>query len=154
MKRYLPVVLIVVLVALPATILGPIIWPRATLDTTPTAAQLAALITLSVGDALFLGIGVAFLIFGYPMLRRVSADSRLRAWAMYLCVGFLLVSWWPHLNMHASNGDSLSGLLFIDYTFHLPLEITGVVLALCVLSLMVERVGRESEPTAPGTPRA
>lgn len=52
---------------------------------------------------------------------------------MYLSVGYLLVSWWPHLNM----------------PFHLPLEISGVVLALCVLSLMVERAGRETEPAAP-----
>jgi hypothetical protein len=88
------------------------------------------------------------------MLRRVSPDSRLRAWAMYLCVGFLLVSWWPHLNMHASNGDSLSGLLVIDYTFHLPLEITGVILAVCVLSLMVDRAGRSTSSTPPVTPAA
>ncbi len=31
--------------------------------------------------------------------------------------------------MHASNGLDLEGLLYIDYAFHLPLEVAGVVLA-------------------------
>jgi hypothetical protein len=149
MKRYLPVILTVLVVAVPAFILGPILWPPAQDDAPPSAAQLGALIGLSVGDALFLGAGVAFLIFGYPIVRRVSSDSRLRAWAMYASIGFLLVSWWPHLNMHASNGGDLAGLIAIDYTFHLPLEIAGVVLAVSLLSLLVERAGSEPRPTAP-----
>ncbi len=33
--------------------------------------------------------------------------------------------------MHAHNGLDLRGLLVIDYLFHLPLEVAGVVLALC-----------------------
>ncbi|MGD9526237.1 hypothetical protein [Pseudonocardia sp.] len=141
-RRRLLVALIVIGVAVPAVALGPIIWPPADLGVEPSAAQLGALIALAVGDALFLGAGVAFLIFGYPVIRRVSPDSRLRAWSMYVAIGFVLVSWWPHLNMHASNGLDLAGLLVIDYVFHLPLEIAGVVLAVGVLSLLVERTGR------------
>lgn len=34
-----------------------------------------------------------------------------------------MVSWWPH------------GLLVIDFLFHLPLEVAGVVLAYCAYSL-------------------
>ncbi len=37
--------------------------------------------------------------------------------------------------MHASNGLDLQGLLFIDYVFHLPLEVAGAVLAYCAFSL-------------------
>jgi hypothetical protein len=54
---------------------------------------------------------------------------------MYLAIGYLMVSWWPHLGMHASNGLDLQGLLFIDYVFHLPLEVAGVVLAYSFFSL-------------------
>jgi hypothetical protein len=136
-----PVLATVLAVAIPATILGPLIWPPSTDGAPPTAAQLPALIALGVGDALFLGFGVAFLVFGFPVIRRVSPDSRLRAWGMYLSIGYLLVSWWPHLNMHAANGLDIGGLLVIDYTFHLPLEIAGVVLAVSLLSLLVERAG-------------
>lgn len=147
MKRYLPIIATIVVVAVPAFLLGPVIWPRAALDAEPSGGQLATFIALSAGDALFLGLGVAFLIFGYPALRRVSPDSRIRAWAMYIGVGFLLVSWWPHLNMHASNGASLTGLLTIDLLFHVPLEITGAVLAVCVFTLMVDRASRETTVT-------
>lgn len=143
-RRALLTALIVVGVAVPALVLGPIIWPPAELDVAPSVAQLGALIALAVGDALFLGAGVAFLVFGYPVIRGVSPDSRLRAWAMYVSIGYLLVSWWPHLNMHANNGLDLGGLLVIDYVFHLPLQIAGVVLALSLLSLLVERSGRHA----------
>jgi hypothetical protein len=90
---------------------------------------------LGLTDALLLGLGVSFLIFGLPVLRRVSPDSKARAWAMYLSIGYLTVSWWPHLGMHASNGLDLQGLLVIDFLFHLPLEIAGAVLAYCFFSL-------------------
>jgi hypothetical protein len=94
---------------------------------------------LAVGDALLLGLGVSFLLFGFPVMRKVSPDSKLRAWTMYLSIGYLMVSWWPHLNLHAHNGLNLQGLLYIDYFFHLPLEIAGVALALCFISLMRSR---------------
>ena len=62
---------------------------------------------------------------------------------MYLSIGYLMVSWWPHLNLHAFNGMDLGGLLLIDYFFHLPLEVAGVVLALSFVSLMRSRTGGE-----------
>jgi hypothetical protein len=86
-----------------------------------------------------LGLGVSFLLFGFPVIRKVSPDSRVRAWAMYLSIGYLMVSWWPHLNMHASNGIDFQGLLYIDLFFHLPLEVAGVALALSFISLMRNR---------------
>jgi hypothetical protein len=58
---------------------------------------------------------------------------------MYLSIGYLMVSWWPHLNMHASNGIDFRGLLYIDFFFHLPLEVAGVALALSFVSLMRNR---------------
>ena len=129
MKLSVKVALTVLAVALPAMVLGPIIWPPADAGVEPTGMQVVLFVILAVGDALFLGLGMAFLIFGYPVLRRVSPESRVRAWAMFVSVGYLLVSWWPHLNMHAANGLDLGGLLVIDYVFHLPLQIAGAVLA-------------------------
>lgn len=43
MKRYLPVILTIVVVAVPAFLLAPLIWPPAPADAPPTAAQLASL---------------------------------------------------------------------------------------------------------------
>jgi len=63
---------------------------------------------------------------------------------MYLSIGYLMVSWWPHLNLHTHNGMNLQGLLYIDYFFHLPLEVAGVALAVCFISLMRKRTTGEA----------
>jgi len=140
------VALVTAAVAVPAFFLGPVIFPPADLGVEPTATQLALFILLGVGDAILLGLGVSFLVFGFPMLRQVSPDSKARAWAMYLSIGYLMVSWWPHLNMHASNGIDVGGLLRIDLLFHFPLEVAGVVLAYCAYSLFLSwRSGKLTE---------
>ena len=133
MKTRTKAAIITTLIAVPALFLGPVIFPPADVGVEPTAAQIPFFMFLVLTDALLLGLGVSFLIFGYPVLRKVSPDSKARA--MYLSIGYLTVSWWPHLNMHAHNGTDLHGLLVIDYLFHLPLEIAGAVLAYCFFSL-------------------
>jgi hypothetical protein len=135
MKTRTKAAIITTLIAVPALFLGPVIFPPADVGVEPTSAQIPFFLFLGLTDALLLGVGVSFLIFGLPVLRRVSPDSRARAWAMYLSIGYLTVSWWPHLGMHASNGLDLQGLLVIDFLFHLPLEIAGAVLAYCFFSL-------------------
>src|SRR5918992_6145800 len=150
MKTSVKVAIITALVAVPAFMLGPVLFPPADIGVEPTAAQLPHFIFLAVGDALLLGLGVSFLLFGFPVMRRVSPDSKLRAWAMYLSIGYLMVSWWPHLNLHSFNGMDLGGLLLIDYFFHLPLEVAGVVLALSFVSLMRSRSGAELVTAEPG----
>ena len=135
MKMKTKVALLTAAVAVPAFFVGPVLFPPADIGVEPTAAQIALLMSLAVGDAILLGLGVSFLVFGLPVLRQVSPDSKARAWAMYLSIGYLMVSWWPHLNMHASNGIDLGGLLRIDLLFHFPLEVAGVVLAYCAFSL-------------------
>jgi hypothetical protein len=135
MKTRTKAAIITTLIAVPALFLGPVIFPPADVGVEPTSAQIPFFLFLGLTDALLLGVGVSFLIFGLPVLRRVSPDSKARAWAMYLSIGYLTVSWWPHLGMHASNGLDLQGLLVIDFLFHLPLEIAGAVLAYCFFSL-------------------
>jgi hypothetical protein len=94
---------------------------------------------VSFFEALALGLGVSFLIFGLPLVRSVSADSRLRAWLMYLGLGWALVSWWPHGNLHMSNGDNMQRLLYIEYGFHVTLVISAAIVAYCFLSLLREQ---------------
>ncbi len=137
--------------AVPAFLLGPIIWPVADIGVQPTAAQLPAFLLLAVGDALLFGAGVTFVAFGLPLVRRVAPGSRVRAWVMYVSVSYLMVSWWPHLNMHNANGFDLGGLLLIDYLFHLPLEIAAVALAVCCFSLYGPR---QRTTRAPGAAQA
>ena len=135
MKTWMKVAIITTLVAVPAFVSGPILFPPADIGVEPTASQMPLFFFLAAGDAILLGLGVSFVLFGLSVLRKVSPDSKLRAWAMYLSISYLMVSWWPHLNLHAHNGMDLQGLLFIDFVFHLPLEVAGVALALSFISL-------------------
>ena len=139
-RPWVKVLAISVLVAIPAFILGPIIWPPAEGSPSPTATQIPFLLFLNLVQATVLGLGVSFLAFGLSVMRRVSPDSKVRAWAMYLSIAYLMVSWWPHINMHVHNGpDNLQGLIFIDYLFHLPSMIAALVLAYCFFSLLREK---------------
>jgi hypothetical protein len=71
-----------------------------------------------------------------------------RAYATYLSIGWLMVSWWPHLNLHRHNkADNLQGLLYIDYGFHVPLMIAAVILACSFISIARGRM-REETPLA------
>ena len=91
-------------------------------------------------QATVLGLGVSFLAFGLSVMRGISPDSKVRAWAMYFSIAYLMVSWWPHINMHVHNGpDNLQGLIYVDYLFHLPSMIAALVLAYCFFSLLRER---------------
>ena len=60
----------------------------------------------------------------------------MRAWAMYLSVGWFLVSWWPHYNLHLHTGLDLQSLLYIEYGFHVTLIFAAFVLAYSLLTLL------------------
>jgi hypothetical protein len=55
---------------------------------------------------------------------------------MYLAIGWFLVSWWPHDNMHIHNGNDLQGLLYIEYGFHVTLMAGGLILAYSLLTML------------------
>jgi hypothetical protein len=67
---------------------GQVIWPPDPGSPEPSAGQLPYFILLSVFEALAFGLGISFLLFGFPALLRLARGSRLRAWAMYLSVGW------------------------------------------------------------------
>jgi hypothetical protein len=67
---------------------------------------------------------------------------------MYLSIGWLMVSWWPHDNLHISNSNNLQGLLFIEYGFHFTLMIAALVLAYGLLSLIRQRSYVTEPPAA------
>jgi len=162
MKRWMKVTIVTLMVAVPAFVVGPVLFPPTDVGSEPSAAQIPFFMFLGAADAILLALGVSFLVFGLPVLRKVSPDSRLRAWAMYLAIGYLMVSWWPHLNLHISTPiDNWQMLLYIDFLFHLPLEIAGVVLAYCAFSIfmswrsgkLAEAVRAENDDIQPETAR-
>ena len=136
MKPWIKVALVTAAFAIPAMALGQVIWPPAEGGPEPTGGQLPFFLFLAVFEALTFGLGVSFLLFGFAPLRRAVGGSTWRTWAIYITVGWILVSWWPHDNMHIHNGDDLQGLLYIEYGFHVTLMLSGLILAYSLLTLL------------------
>jgi hypothetical protein len=135
------VAIVTLIIAVPAWILGPIIWPP--LGMGPSPAQMPFFMFEAFVEALALGLGVSFLVFGLHLVRRVEPALRLRAWLIYLSIGWALVSWWPHGGLHMSNGDDMQRLLYIEYGFHITLIAAAAVAGYCFLSLVREWSARQ-----------
>jgi hypothetical protein len=129
MKTWHKVLLITLGTAVPAFVLGPIIWPPDRHGAAPVGLQLLLFMVLAALESLTFGLGVAFISYGLPLVRRVGSGSRARTWITFMATAWLLISWWPHDNMHKHNGMDLAGLLVIDYLFHGSMIVAGVVLA-------------------------
>ena len=103
---------------------GPIEGP------TPTGAQTFLLIILGAIQSLVFGLGVAFLIFGFPLVNATPLANRGLALATYLAIAWSLISWWPHISLHqTSAARSISSLLAVEYGFHATLIIGGLIVA-------------------------
>src|SRR5260221_6782402 len=96
----------------------------------PQAAgvQLPLFMILGAAEALALGVGVSFLLFGYPTLKASVRVSAPLTRAAHLSIAWLLMNWWAHDSLHIHYGMSLDGLLGIEYGFHLTLMTACVVL--------------------------
>jgi hypothetical protein len=112
-----------------ALFLSRILWPISASVPTPSGAQLPLFIVLAILEALIFGAGVSFLAFGLPIVRRAADGAGVPAWPVYLAIGWSLVSWWPHNNLHLANGGDFNGLLAIEYGFHVSLYVTGLIIA-------------------------
>jgi hypothetical protein len=106
---------------------------------TPVGWQIPLLILLNASESLAFGLGIAFLIFGYPLVRAAAPSSPALALPAYLAIAWLLINWWPHDSLHVANGMNLWGLLRIEYGFHITLIIAAAVLARFFLTLLTNR---------------
>ena len=124
------IALVTLLFAIPAFLLGRIIWPDAAGSLMqPTVGQLPFFMFLSALEAVAFGIGISFLFFGWKYVAQIADGNKTGAWLSYIAIAWLLVSWWPHDNMHRVNGVDMAGLLRIEFMFHLTLIVASFVLA-------------------------
>ena len=117
---------------------GPLgsFWRPAADSSHPTGAQLPLFLLLNIAEGLTFGFGIAFLVFGYPVVRAISPASAGLTRAAHVSIGWLLSNWWPHDSLHIHNGMNMGGLLGIEYGFHITLMIAGVILARFFLTLL------------------
>ena len=109
---------------------GPLGGFWAPSPTIPQAAgvQVPLFMILGAAEALALGLGVSFLLFGYSTLKANAPVSASLTRAAHLAIAWLLINWWAHDSLHQHNGMNLNGLLGIEYTFHVTLIVAGVIL--------------------------
>lgn len=136
MRARIAVPLIAVGVGIPAFLLSQVIWPPAPGNPTPSGAQLPLFVLLAVVEALLFGLGVAFLVFGLPLVRQAAGKVGLDPRPVYVAIAWQLVSWWPHDNFHMATGMDLNGLLMIEYAFHVTLILSALVVARFFLATM------------------
>lgn len=139
MRRRTKVTAVTLLVAVPAFVLGPVVFPVSPQFPSPSPFQMPFLLALSVFEAVLLGLGVAFAVYGWPAVRAAVPSSRRLAVATHVSLVWLMANWWAHTGMHLRNGIELGGLIFIDYAFHVPI----VAASLIVAAALVSRVRQE-----------
>lgn len=105
------------------------IWPDPVGMPGPSEGLVPYFIVVSILECVAFGVGIAFLLFGYPLVSRLGGPKGLTVVA-FLAITWELVSWWPHDNMHRVNDmGNFAGLLRIEYTFHVTLVIAGIIIA-------------------------
>jgi hypothetical protein len=115
-----------IVLAVASFFLGRVIWPDVAGMPMPDSAQLPFLIIISAIESIAFGIGVTFIVslWGY-MRGRETWD-----WLTLFSATWLLISWWPHDNLHRTMamGDYWQ-LIRIEWMFHFTLIIAGIIVA-------------------------
>src|SRR6266545_394435 len=89
MKTWLKILLITLGTAVLTFVLSPIIWPPDPHGAAPSGLQLLLFMVLAALDALIFGLGVAFISYGLPLVRRVANGSRARTWITFIATGYM-----------------------------------------------------------------
>lgn len=108
--------------------LGRLLWPPHEGGPVPVGIQLLLLVAATAIEAILFGLGVSFLAWGWPLFARAPAP-RVLARAAHLAIVWLLVSWFPHDNLHPHYGDSMSAIVALVWAFHVTLAFSGAILA-------------------------
>lgn len=136
MRTKTKVVLTTLAVALPAFLLGagtPIgaplwraVWPYQAGEVDMTW-QLPVFMAVGALEAIAFGLGVAFVLFGATVARRVAPGGR--PGLFVAAVTWSLGNWWLHDSLHITNGLSATGLVIIDLAFHTTLIAAAAIVA-------------------------
>jgi hypothetical protein len=127
MQGWVRWLVLTLLVGAVAFLLTPLLPVPATAPQ-PPAAIFPFFVVLAFVESMSFGLGVAFLIFGRPLLTATGVSQRL-ATAAYLSIAFLLANWWPHDYVHRVTNGDWNRIVLVEYGFHLPLILAGAVVA-------------------------
>lgn len=112
-------------------------WGKPAVNLEPSGVQIMGLMILGVIQSLAFGLGIAFLLFGFPLLNTRKLVSQPLARATHLAIAWSLANWWPHTNFHmTANPNNINGLLAIEYGFHVTLILAGLIIAFFFVTLL------------------
>lgn len=131
---------------------GPLggFWAPAPDSNEASGVQVPLFILLGLIEAFISSFGVAFLIFGFPLVKAVNGVSKTLTRATHLAISWALLSWWSHGSLHVHNGDNLDGLLAIEYGYHVTLVIAASIIAyyFCVTVLLRQAAPAQAQEGA------
>lgn len=137
-KPALAVTIALAILAVLANPSGPLggFWRPSEHMPTPSGLEIPFGIILKIAEGLTFGLGISFLVFGYPLVRAVAPASLGLTRAAHVSIAWLLLNWYPHDSLHIHIGMDLGGLLTLEYVFHITLMIAGAILAYFFLTLL------------------
>ena len=122
--------------------LGQLIWPADPTAPEPTSGQLVGFMLYGAYEAVAFGLGLVVVAMLVLELRRNPRAPR-GATAAVISLGWLLLSWVPHDNLHQMVGMDLAGLLALEWTFHSTLILATFVVA----RFIYQRLRGAGQPT-------
>lgn len=125
--------------------LGRLLWPPHADAPAPTGIQVPLLVLATAIEALLFGVGIALLAWGWRLFARAPAPRALSR-AAHLCLVWLLVSWFPHDNLHPHYGESMGAIVALVWGFHVTLGLAGAVLAGFALATARGESARTTQP--------
>lgn len=129
MSKKLLIGIVILICSIAAFLLSNILWIAPEDSLQPSIELIPFFIIYSTIDSIAFGIGMAFLIFGFPSRKNSSLSV-----FTYLSVAWLLVSWWPHDNFHRTlEHNNFVGLLYLEYGFHFTLIIASTIVLMFFL---------------------
>jgi hypothetical protein len=129
MSQRTKIIIVAAVCAVGSFLLSRVIWPDAPEALKPAGTLVPFFIILSILESLIFGVGVSFLVFGWRRVAELTKQGR-SLWPAFIATAWLMVSWWPHDNMHRVNPEgNFVGLLRIEYLFHVTLIIAGFIVA-------------------------
>ena len=140
---WIAVAVITVVCAVATLGLGRLLWPAPAGSAQPPAGLVPFFVGLSGVESVLFGLGVCFVLFGYRRVAMAGQPLWL-SYSTYVAVAWLMVSWWPHDNLHrVTVAGNWTGLLSIDYGFHLTLMASiGIVAVFVYRALLGPEGGR------------
>lgn len=128
-NKWIAVIVVGTIIAVLFGATGPLggFWGVESGETDPSTGALAALIVASLVESLAFGVGLAWIAFGWPVVRGLSRPLALPT---YLAIAWALISWAPHTSFHQSVAEgNYGGLAAIEWGFHVTLVIGAFIVA-------------------------